>query len=132
MQHIKRHLNSSRKPKPLSFHQGQNLSIPPKETVVYTKQTQTTSSGGPDRDSKFFTLPLRLESFVACSACSITTLDSFQTIIHNCLLFIVVYCLGWLFNHFRSHRSVEMSMISNFIICFCIQNLHCSTSFIYL
>ncbi|KAL5277050.1 DYNC1I2 family protein [Megaselia abdita] len=43
----------SKKPKPLSFHQGQNLSIPPKETVVYTKQTQTTSSGGHDRDNEY-------------------------------------------------------------------------------
>lgn len=30
----------------------QATSIPPKETVVYTKQTQTSSTGGVERDGK--------------------------------------------------------------------------------
>lgn len=32
------------------------LNIAPKETVVYTKQTQTSNSGGAERDGKFFAL----------------------------------------------------------------------------
>lgn len=38
----------------LSIVSVQATNIPPKETVVYTKQTQTQSSGGHERDGKFF------------------------------------------------------------------------------
>lgn len=36
----------------LSMTVVQATSIPPKETVVYTKQTQTSSTGGVERDGK--------------------------------------------------------------------------------
>ncbi|XP_052870956.1 cytoplasmic dynein 1 intermediate chain-like, partial [Anopheles cruzii] len=38
----------------LSLVSVQATNIPPKETVVYTKQTQTNSTGGHERDGNFF------------------------------------------------------------------------------
>lgn len=87
-------MNSSRKPKPLSFHQGQNLSIPPKETVVYTKQTQTTSSGGHDRDSKFLNPVHFLETFDACGVLGFVVANYFNFL----PLLTVINCVGFL-NH---------------------------------
>lgn len=41
-----------KKPINLSLVSVQATNIPPKETVVYSKQTQTTSTGGHERDGK--------------------------------------------------------------------------------
>lgn len=38
----------------LSIVSVQATNIPPKETVVYTKQTQTQNSGGHERDGEIF------------------------------------------------------------------------------
>lgn len=37
----------------LSVTTVQATNIPPKETVLYTKQTQTSSTGGVERDGRF-------------------------------------------------------------------------------
>lgn len=48
-------LSSGGKKQPLnlSVYNVQSTSIPPKETLVYTKQTQTTSTGGHERDGAY-------------------------------------------------------------------------------
>lgn len=43
--------NNRKKPINLSLVSVQATNIPPKETVVYSKQTQTTSTGGHERDA---------------------------------------------------------------------------------
>lgn len=46
----------------------QSTNIPPKETVLYTKQTQTTVSG-PERDGKlvyFFKAPIYPSNIIIC------------------------------------------------------------------
>ena len=40
----------------LSVTTVQATNIPPKETVLYTKQTQTSSTGGVERDGRFRSL----------------------------------------------------------------------------
>ncbi|XP_017100772.1 cytoplasmic dynein 1 intermediate chain isoform X15 [Drosophila bipectinata] len=42
-----------KQPLNLSVYNVQSTSIPPKETLVYTKQTQTTSTGGHERDDEY-------------------------------------------------------------------------------
>lgn len=46
----------------LSVTTVQATNIPPKETVLYTKQTQTSSSGGAERDGRF--CPYSLENYI--------------------------------------------------------------------
>lgn len=42
-----------KQPLNLSVYNVQATNIPPKETLVYTKQTQTTSTGGHERDGAY-------------------------------------------------------------------------------
>ncbi|XP_020808269.1 cytoplasmic dynein 1 intermediate chain isoform X11 [Drosophila serrata] len=44
---------SKKQPLNLSVYNVQATNIPPKETLVYTKQTQTTSTGGHERDDEY-------------------------------------------------------------------------------
>ena len=47
------HRAGKSKPMNLSVYSVQATNIPPKETLVYTKQTQTTSTGGHERDGAY-------------------------------------------------------------------------------
>lgn len=44
---------AKKSPTSLSVVAVQATDIPPKETVVYTKQTQTSNTGGVERDGKY-------------------------------------------------------------------------------
>ena len=46
--------SAGKKPINLSVYSVQSTNIPPKETLTYSKQTQTNSSGGHERDGTYF------------------------------------------------------------------------------
>lgn len=48
------YFSAGKKPLNLSVYNVQATNIPPKETLTYSKQTQTNSTGGHERDGMYF------------------------------------------------------------------------------
>ena len=96
----------------LSVVSVQATDIPPRETVTYTKQTQTTTTGGVERDGGYL-------SYSNCRVFLSVTLSldlPFHLTHHR--FFLLVFSLIWILPHRLWNDSINQPSLSYFILNF--------------